>query len=89
MNTPCDQGIVVAEQRASGYAFIIIDRQGNVVKKRSYMGPETVDNFLASLSQAWQDIKKAVLICSIHMTNEDEARLTKPAAMRALFSSLS
>ena len=64
--------MAVAEQRVLGYAIIIIDRQGNVMKKRSYMGPDAVDNFLTSLSQAWQDIKKGVLVCPIHMTNEDE-----------------
>ena len=58
---------------ASRYAYIIIERQENVVKKRSYMGPDPVDNFLVSLSQAWQNIKKVVLVRSTHMTNEDEA----------------
>ena len=77
--------MVVAEQSALGYAFILINRQGNVVKKRSYMGPEAVDNFLASLSQFWQDINKAVLVCPIQMVNEDEARFQNQQQCKLCF----
>ena len=52
------------------------------------MGPDAVDNFLASLSQTWQDIKKAVLVCPIHMTNEDEARFQRLRQCRLCFRPL-
>jgi len=77
MSTPREKGSVIAEQHALGYAYLIVDRQGNVVEKSSYLGVNAVNHFITSLSEAWRRIKDAAVTYPIHMTDEDQDRFQR------------
>ena len=44
---------VISKHVALGYAYLIVDRQGNVVERQSYIGPDAVNHFISHLSETW------------------------------------
>lgn len=71
---PHEKGSVIAEQKAPRYDDLIVDRQGNVVKKDRYIGSDSVNPFITNISNVWCLLKDTAVTYPILMTDEDEAR---------------
>ena len=69
-----NNGRIVAEHQAIGYSYIIVNKNGDVVKKDSYVGQEATQKLYESMSNAWRDIKANTITFPIHMTPQDELR---------------
>ncbi|XP_063877104.1 uncharacterized protein LOC135109612 [Scylla paramamosain] len=77
MIKPKENRSVIAEHDPIGYSYLIINRHGDVVEKRSYFGEDPVNNFIDSLSNAWGIIKESVVSYPISMSAEDEAHFKR------------
>ncbi len=53
MIKPKENRSVIAEHEPIVYSYLIINRYGDFVEKRSYFGEDPVNNFIDSLSEAW------------------------------------
>ena len=72
MVKPNENGSVIAEHEAIGYSYLVINRQGDVVEKRTYFGADASNDFIRSLSESWRIIKEGTISYPIDMTAEDE-----------------
>nr|XP_045612339.1 uncharacterized protein LOC123766905 [Procambarus clarkii] len=64
------QGMIEKRHKAVAYAFIIINRELEVVDKLTYMGDDPVNHFINTLEKAWKRIKSAMPKYKISMTRE-------------------
>ncbi|MPC50760.1 hypothetical protein E2C01_044590 [Portunus trituberculatus] len=53
------------------------EKQGELVRKRSYFGDDAVDDFITNLSADWEQIKVNNKTYAIHMTEEDQERFQR------------
>ncbi|XP_069160334.1 uncharacterized protein [Procambarus clarkii] len=64
------QGMIEKRHKAVAYAFIIINRELEVVEKLTYMGDDPVNHFIDTLEKSWKRIKSAMPKYKISMTRE-------------------
>ncbi|XP_069187737.1 uncharacterized protein [Procambarus clarkii] len=64
------QGMIEKRHKAVAYAFIIINRELEVVDKLTYMGDDSVNHFIDTLEKAWKRIKSTMPKYKISMTRE-------------------
>ncbi|XP_069176845.1 uncharacterized protein [Procambarus clarkii] len=62
------QGMIEKRHKAMVYAYIIINRELEVLDKLTYMGDDPVNHFIDTLEKAWKRIKSAMPLYKISMT---------------------
>ncbi|XP_069164423.1 uncharacterized protein [Procambarus clarkii] len=62
--------MIEKRHKAVAYAFIIINRELEVVEKLTYMGDDPVNHFIDTLEKSWKRIKSTMPKYKISMTRE-------------------
>lgn len=68
-----NRGSIVSEHKTAAYAYLIVNRHGEVAKKRSFVGEKAVDDIYEKLSTAWEEIMDNTLYFSLVMSPEDSS----------------
>lgn len=50
------KGMIESRHNAVAYAYIIIDRQMNIMEKKDYLGKDAVNNLVTTLEESWARI---------------------------------
>ncbi|XP_069194044.1 uncharacterized protein [Procambarus clarkii] len=67
------KGMIETRHNAVAYAYIIIDRQKNIVEKDTYLGKDAVNHFVTTLEASWARIKKGLVSYELHMSQQQQA----------------
>ena len=59
---------VTWKHESLGHAYLIVNRQGDVVERKSYTGSDAVNHFISHLSDTWRNIKATAYKYPINMT---------------------
>ncbi|XP_069161320.1 uncharacterized protein [Procambarus clarkii] len=67
------KGMIETRHNAVAYAFIIVDRQKNIVEKDTYLGKDAANHFITTLEASWARIKKGLVSYELHMSQQQQA----------------
>ncbi|XP_045600643.2 uncharacterized protein [Procambarus clarkii] len=67
------KGMIESRHNAVAYAYIIIDRQMNIVKTDTYLGKDAVNHFVTTLEASWARIKRGQESYKLDMSPQQEA----------------